>query len=383
MTTGSSFSVSGHLNPDLWQIRHIPNMKHKPQTLTPPAATLVVAVFAAAVLTPVPLTLADEKSAVQQDSAAQSETGNLVARPKLKLKRSALTSAEVFEKMLTKLEQNVPLTCNLKQVVTISGRRIEAVGRYAEQTGNRMRLEYRISPFRGLGPDDEGPGELDEDVEQLPEKDEEKGRGANVSSTLLHVCDGSVYWSYWVNGKTKQLRQRNVTEILEAAEKQPQLDQPLVLRNLGIGGIKSLIAQLKLGMEFGAVLENPVGNRGYLVLTGRWNKVMRDEFEKNPAVRAVVPDFLRIYVDEATLLPRRIQYLRGVETDDKVYVAPMSTLDLQITPNATVPDEMFVFKRPDDASLQDLDETEFFIQVLSGGAGNAPAAESQGGAQGN
>lgn len=352
-------------------------MKHKPQTLTPPAATILVAVFAVAGLVVGPFSLADEKTAAQQGDVPGAATDEQPTKPKPKLKRSALTSTEVFEKMLTQLEQNVPLTCNLKQVVTISGRRIEAVGRYAEQSGNRIRLEYRISPFRGQQPDDQEPGSLDGDVEQLPSDDEEKTtRAADAPSTLLHVCDGSVYWSYWVNGNTKQLRQRNVSEILEAAEKVPQLDKPLVLRNLGIGGLKALISQLKLGMEYGAVLENPVGDRRFLVLTGRWNKVMRDDFAQKPALRAVVPDFLRIYVDEATMLPRRVQYLKGIQNEEKVFVTPMSTLDLQIKVNATVPDEMFVFKRPDDASLQDLDETEIFIQLLSAGSQTPPAKES-------
>lgn len=369
--TDSSFTLSGELELNLWQIRHIPNMKHKPQTLTLFTSAVVLAILAGGMpATPISVAavlVADETAAADQET------------PGAALQRSEMTAAQVFQAVADKLDEVTSLSCEIRQTILMSGQRFVAIGDYKQSSGNRMRLEYRIYPVRAQT-------KSDPQVDAVANKEDEQKH----TGSLLQVSDGSVLWSYWVNGDTKKLSRRNIAEIVDAAEKVESYSAARTLQDLGVGGLQTLTSQLQVGMDFGAVQEQKIGDSDLYVLTGRWNeKTLKDVFQAPDPAKAVlpdyIPDYVRIYVDASAMLPRRIQYLKKHPDPQQKKIRNLVTLDLKnIDLQVELPDSTFVFPRPDDKEVKEVDLTAQVIKAIENMAADKEksAVEGEGSAAG-
>jgi len=121
-------------------------------------------------------------------------------------------------------------------------------------------------------------------------------------------------------------------------------------------------------MEFAAAKPVKVGDRDFLEVTGRWNQQVRNEVFKLPEGAITIPqpflpEYVRVFVDAQTLLPRRIQYLKRSLDPTQNIVRPMITLDLRnLVLNETVDDQLFVFQSSEGTPEEDL--TQQVIQAI-------------------
>ena len=330
-------------------------MNPKPQSLTLPR-TLLLAAFTAGLV----ITGRYSPHLFAQEAAE----GNSAGEKKPAAKASEKSAAEVFTGVETALEGAENLQCRIQQTITLSGQRYLAAGTYQQSSGNRMRLEYSIYPVRQLNADDKS-------TLQTTDQSEDTTK-LKPTGNLTQVSDGSVLWTYWVNGKDKSLTRRNLQEIQEAAAEVPNKDGLLNLQSLGVGGLKALMANLQNGMEFGTVTEQNAGEVTFLVLAGRWDENTRTKIFKVPAESAAVlpvyiPDYVRVFVESRTMLPWRIQYLKKHPNAQVKKVRPIMTIDFRdIKPVETPDAAAFVFERPELKEGEELDEVDVTGQVILG-----------------
>ena len=201
-----------------------------------------------------------------------------------------------------------------------------------------MRLDYRIYPVTGARNSDDN---------SLAATDTDMGK-ARETGSLTQVSDGSVLWSHWVNASQQEVTRRTIADILEAVEDIDNYSTANSLQDLGVGGLQTLMARLQTGMDFGPVQEQEMADRKFLVLSGRWSEETRLEVFRIPEqnlelpLPGHIPDYVRIYVDAASQLPRRIQYLKRFPDPKQNRVRPLVTLDLlNVSSSPTIDDTTF------------------------------------------
>ncbi|MFN9718341.1 MAG: LolA family protein [Planctomycetota bacterium] len=343
-------------------------MNHKPQTqpvLTWATPLLAVIAFGTLLTLAAAAGFADEKTAqadpaavstqvppdaTKEDAAADVPTENLPH------------ADEILTQVRSKLEGVDSLKCDLSQIAIVSEMRMQAFGRYVEATGNRVRLQFVMAPMVTVKADDLK--QLAMNAENPPlEATDDRGQ-------LLQVSNGSVMYTLWKNGKDVRLTRRSINDILSAASATTVYSPTNAVMDLGLGGLRGLIARLQTTMEFAIVQKEEAGGRSFYKLTGRWNDKVRKEVFQIPEGTIVdprphVPEYCRIYVDLETMLPRRIQFLkRNVPTNPKL-TRPMLTLDLRnIVLNEAVDEQEFAFTPPEGVKEEDV--TQQVIEMIQG-----------------
>jgi outer membrane lipoprotein-sorting protein len=395
-TVGSSLLFSGPNNSILWQIPQNPNMNYKPQIRF--RASRCVGLLALMLLFWHPIseiqaqTAEDAKAPAGSAEATPSEQpGNV---PVGSEPEAAVPAAqELLSQMRARLDGLESLRCTLHETAVLSGMKFVAQGQYFQASGNRVRLEFQIAPVSSVRASDADSLKLkDEAPAAIPEKE--------AAGSLLQVSNGSVLYSWWKNGKDSRVTRRNVAAILKAADESKLYDPARALQDLGLGGLNALFARLETSMEFSKVRRERQGEASYLILTGRWNQKFRKEvFQIADDVEVLpqefLPEYVRIYIDEATTLPRRIQYLKRSQNPGQKLIRPIITLDLrEIVLNEAVDDSRFVFTPPENVREDDIteqtvqsilqaanpvpqnSETTVPSQVLPGESETAPSGES-------
>lgn len=282
------------------------------------------------------------------------------------MEKSDLTAEQVFAAIGQKLDDAETLSCDINQSVVLSGHLFQAVGRYAQASGNRMRLEYRIYPGRAANAQDGKNSVLGGPVPDLSKK--------KPTGLLERVSDGSVLWTKWKNGPKQELTRRNISEIVEALKDVPNETSVKSLQNLGVGGLQTLVSQLQVGMDFGEVRELTTDDGKRLVLVGRWNKkTLKDVFKLSDDPKAAlpeyIPDYVRLYVDAAGMLPLRIQYLKKHKDPTQKRVRPIVTLDFRkFEVNFELTEETasqwFEYVREKDDTIKEGDEEDLTSSVI-------------------
>ncbi len=346
-------------------------MNHKPQTLpgfTSLAALAGFVLGTAALATGFPAVFADETQAPAASAADEPKTTTRSPAPPVTTEAPANSAAaanlpkadEILTQLRTKLEGLDSLKCDLNQTSLISGMKLTASGKYVEASGNRVSLQYVIYPLTGEKPDDAKQLALDADA---PVLDETKNRGI-----LIQVSDGQVLSTSWKNGETQRISRRNIRDVLAAAEATKSYDPKNAAMDLGVGGLRGLVSRLQTTMEFAPVKQIKVGERRVYEVTGRWSEKVRKEIFKVPEdsiidPRPEVPEYVRVYIDVESMLPRRIQFLKRSMSPTEKLVRPLITLDLRnMVVNEAVEDATFVFQTPEGA--QEEDQTEQVIQMI-------------------
>ena len=368
------FCFSGHQNSNLWQIHQNQHMNHKPQSLTVLPWLALVASFLTLMTIctlRIPAAFADEAQPPFEAAAPAT-----VEVQELAVTDSPSSVAQSGDELLTqvraKLEGLDSLKCELHQTAVISGMKLTAFGRYTEASGNRVHLQYHIFPLIQAKADDVKALALDAEAPTLNEAD---NRGI-----LTQVSDGEVLYTSWKNGDAVKVTRRSIRDILAAALAVSNYDPQNAAMDLGIGGLRGLISRLQTSMEFAAAKPVKVGDRDFLEVTGRWNQRVRNEVFKMPEGAITIPqpflpEYVRVYVDAQTLLPRRIQYLKRSLDPTQNIVRPMITLDLRnLVLNETVDDQLFVFQSSEGTPEEDL--TQQVIQAIQQ-AGQPPEEGTQ------
>jgi len=310
--------------------------------------------------------LADEKPGVQDPAAPAAAAAPAVqeAAP-----APALPSAdEVLNQARTRLEGLDSLTCELQQTASMAGIKLVAQGTYTEASGNRVHLAYQIFPMSPMKATD---GQaLGLDAPALEFKPEE------TRGELLQVSDGNVVYTQWKNGESVRLNRRNLRDIQDAAAAVPGYEANSVAMDLGVGGMRSLLSRLQASMTFVPVKQVKAGDRSLLEVTGRWSDRVRKEIFQLPEgsfvdSRPHVPEYVRVYVDQETMLLRRIQFLKHSLDATQKMARPLLTLDLRnLKVNEPVDAALFSYTPPEKTPAED--QTEAVIKAIK--ASLQPAA---------
>ena len=342
-------------------------MNHKPNSFAafPGLALLTgVAALAAISLHRAPALSADEKAASAEAAATDQQTpvtdeANNTAPS---AGSDAIPSAtDVLSQTRSKLQELESLKCDLHETVIMAGMTLKAVGTYSEASGNRIHLKFQIFPSQPAAKNE---------VKAIPIDVEPAAQDpASVRGELTQVSDGTVLFTLWKNGEIARVNRRNLRDIMAAATQVAGYDKDHVAMDLGVGGIRGLIARIESLMEFAPVQTKKVGETDFYVIRGRWNAKTRKEIFDLPAEAIVdprphVPEYVLFYIDAKTLLPRRIEYRKRAADPALKFDRPMVTLDLRnIVVNEAIPDDLFVFSAPEGIPEDDITEqTIQFIQ---------------------
>jgi hypothetical protein len=274
-------------------------------------------------------------------------------------------ATEILNDVKQKLDELDSLSCDLHQIVSYSGMKVVAAGRYVQASGNRVRLEFRLFPAMTTKSTDRIPASPD--GEQSAEDDEPDLRG-----TFVQVSDGIVLHTLFENGGQIRVTRKNIRDVLTAAGDSKSYGTDAALRDLGVGGIKALLGRIQSDMEFAPVQRSTAGGTQMYRLTGRWTAEALARLFNAPADTAILPaehlpEYVRILIDAESSLPRRIQFLKRNADPEAGVVRPIVTLDFRsIELNKNIDDSMFAFSPPEGVTEEDVtDQTIDLINQLS------------------
>lgn len=239
---------------------------------------------------------------------------------------------------------------DLRETVSIGARPFKAVGSYLQGRDGKLRVEFQVTI------------------------------GDSLQGTLLQVCNGQLLWTRWNIGEESQITRRDIQEIQRALQQGPNFANAQLLSDLGLGGIKALLASIEENMQLDAAKEIEIDGTPFIVIHGTWNPelleqmgIPRDAAEE--PLPGYLPDSVRIYLQKDNLFPRRIMYLKRHPTEE--LVRPLVTLDfVNIQLNPTVDEADFEYEPPDDVPQID-DTKEFIDQIRRHRAANATRARAR------
>ncbi len=224
-----------------------------------------------------------------------------------------------------------------------SDRTLEAKGRILRGKPRQLRLEFEIHSGGTVG-------------------------------KLLQVCDGDLLWTERRVNKTVRLTRQDVSQILQAVQKSPAIQQDVLIAELGLGGIASLLASLERNMAFAAPETETVDGEPLRRLEGQWNEGSQARFKAIPQLAkglpAHIPDAARVYFDRNDV-PRRIQYLKKDAKQD--VMRPMVTIDfvdMEWLTEADVKPADFEFKKPE--GVYEKEVTQEYLKLLQPQPAGAP-----------
>lgn len=296
----------------LWQIRHIPNRQQTLLKLT--FATAAFAAIAVSLFAPTCFVAAKAADDVPAKAGAE---------------KSPSPAEEFLQRVRQKLPQHQSIKAEMLQTVAIGDQRFKITGDYLS-AGKKLRLNYAVSPDQG------------------------------VKGEMLEVCDGKELWTMLTlpdTQATKRVTRRNVKQILEAAmiAEQNKKTEETVSVELGLGGLTALFASLDRTMEFDAMKEDEVEGNPRTIIQGHWKKDRMQRFakDKDNNLPLFIPDMVRIYVNNRTLFPEKILYLKQ-QPQKKTYKALVSLEFHHVEFDGPVDDDAFAFIFPDEIVPEDV-----------------------------
>ncbi|MEO1997153.1 MAG: hypothetical protein ABGZ17_17940 [Planctomycetaceae bacterium] len=247
-----------------------------------------------------------------------------------------------------KLASYRSIQADVLETMAIGSRQFKATGRYLQGPDDKLRIEFSVQ----IGKDTKG--------------------------SLVQVCNGHHLWTRWNLGKNSRITRRDVQEIRRTIRRQrPSVLDARLLADLGLGGVKSLMAALEQSMDFAKAREMSIDGKAFYVVVGTWNKETLGVFGSDPSQEEAVlpehiPDSVRVYLQQDNLFPRRIMYLK--KHPEKSLVRPLVTLDfVRIKLNPPLNEAEFDFEPPDDVPQVD-DTKKFLERLLSVPAGQETTA---------
>ena len=312
-----------------------------------PFLTLTAAITVAGITTGVPLVLHAQEDADPSAETAVEETATD--------DDSSLPAPEtILDSVLQVVTSATSIQADLAETVSIGYRQFRATGRYEQGGKDQLRLTYDIH-FEDPG-DDAQDEEVDLDVASLLSDFDDEDSDATGTS-LLQVSDGQVLWTMFSYETERYITRSDLQTIREALQGYPAPVSANFVDGMGLGGLRGLLESLQASMEFRRVRRETVDGRDMIVVVGAWNErtqqVLRGDSEPGAPLPGHAPDYVRLYLDKATLFPRRLMYLKRHPVENKI--RPILTLDfLNVVLNGPVDDNNFRFTPPDGIKLTDV-----------------------------
>ncbi len=279
---------------------------------------------------------------------AQTESPPLVADKPAADPQHARAAALISDAR-ERLRSYASIRADLLETMLVGNRRYQAEGSYLQGSDRQVRLSYKIA-LQSTGSD-----------------------SPPIEGSLLEVSDGNIAQTSYKIGKEERITRRDLKQIYEALAKSSPPGAELEATRLGFGGIPSLLASFERSLIFDEVVEEEISGTRYLVLKGSWtaDAVKRFRSKDDQPLPGYLPDRVWLYLDEATLFPRRVFYLKVFEER----LNPLMTLDFQnIRTNVPVSSEEFFFVAPKDVVVEDI--TQQMIQEIRSAAAARDAANS-------
>jgi outer membrane lipoprotein-sorting protein len=277
------------------------------------------------------LALADPASSPEKDSEA-------APSPEKNLKKNPAYAETLLKKSREKLLGYSSIQAEITESVEIGPKPFVIKGKYIQGKDLKLRLEFQV---------------------------QSRNEDGKPVGTLLEICDGQVLWTEHNIKGTSRVTRRDVRAILQQAQVNPNSQPNMLVADLGLGGLYGLLAAIQKNMQFESVAERTVNGKTLTVLNGTWNDAFLAQFKGgDPAapvqLPAYVPDAVRIYLDQETLFPRRIAYLKkGQES-----LETMVTLNFsKVTLNAPIAASVFAYEPPDGVFPVDI--THQYLKQLS------------------
>lgn len=265
---------------------------------------------------------------------------------------AALGAVELLQKARETLVYNrASVSAKIREQVSIAGRACEASGTYEAGVFPKLRVAFEME----IG---------------------------NSTGTLLEVCDGQLLWNVQeirVAGSdtpTVKISRTVIADILGAWEENLDSPQAVLTAKLGVGGLPALLAALERSMVFDGVKIDEHGGQPYSVIQGRWNDEYRARFGgEGKSLPEFVPDRVRIYLDQQTLFPTRILYLKEAPPEARLPFQLLLSLEFSdIVLDGPVDDDRFRYVPPDEAQVEN--RTSKILGLIE--AAKKPAATSGG-----
>ncbi|MEM9700911.1 MAG: hypothetical protein AAF907_00540 [Planctomycetota bacterium] len=290
------------------------------------------------------------KPAVEQSGEAPPANGlNRAGRD-----GSGLTAGRYLDESRTRLNALESLSARLKQTAEIDGQRFVGEGRLLIARGGRVRMELTpVADRLGGGP------------------------------ALLQVCDGSILHTQYSLGDSLAVTRRNVRTVRTEAEERETGVR--LAGDLACGGLAATLASLRTSMSWEEPIKQRIGERPYVVLTGRWTPGAQAVFAEKRKERLDTvgrpgprpPTGVTVFLEAATLMPHRIRYWTQEADGPRI---PTLTLDLaNVTLNAPFSSEAFEFELPDGVEVTDLTEPAVVRARAAGAPKPVKPSENDGG----
>lgn len=254
------------------------------------------------------------------------------------LKKNPAQANALLKRAREKLLTYTSIRAQITEKVEIGPKSFVISGSYLQGKDLKLRLEFQVQS----------------------QKKNDKPVG-----TLLEICDGQVLWTEHNIKGTSRVTRRDVQAILQQAELNPKSQPNMLVAGLGLGGLPGMLASIQKNMKLESVSERKVNGKTLTVLNGTW----KDEFlaqwkggDPTAPVQlpAYVPDGVRIYLDQQTLFPRRIVYLKK----NKETLESMVTLNFsKVTLNAPIKATEFAYEPPDGVFPVDI--TNQYLKQLT------------------
>ncbi|MEZ6047680.1 MAG: hypothetical protein R3C11_19295 [Planctomycetaceae bacterium] len=230
------------------------------------------------------------------------------------------------------LHQFKPFSADLIQAIRIGENPILARGRYIEGEGNQLRMELEIET-------------------------------KNTRGKLLNVSDGSILWTELKRHSEElspdeepKITRRDLGMILQAAETNRRVDSAQYVSDLAVGGLTALFTALEKEMTFQEPVEVSQSGVSMLSLRGTWNQAFLDRHSVSNISRLPrhIPDSVELFLDRATLFPRRIMFTRQDVPGDagKLITFDFTNVDLQTTLLENIFDYNLADNSYDDVTYQ-------------------------------
>ncbi len=281
----------------------------------------------------------NQRLLAQTDSQQQAGDKNAAIDDSEKnLRKNPVYAASLLKKAREKLLSYSSIRTQITEKVEIGPKPFVITGNYLQGKDLKLRLEFQVQSQTAEG---------------------------KPVGTLLEICDGQVLWTeHTIKGNSRVTR-RDVQAILNQAELNPQAQSNMLVAELGLGGLPGLLASIQKNMNFVSVSERTISGKTLTVLNGVW----KDEFLAqwkggDPAapveLPAYVPDAVRIYLDQESLFPRRIVYLKKTEDSLQSIV----TLNFsKVILNSPISETEFAYEPPDGVFPVDI--TKQYLQQLN------------------
>lgn len=322
-------SVKPELN--LCQISYIPTMTNKlPNRTTPLATFLRGGIGVVACLCSLLGTLeAQENPPVEKDQAVQKPASDGPSSAET-AKKIHLDAARTLIQARKRIESYDSIRADMLETVLLGTRRYQAQGEYVQARGNKVRLSFQFS-LKGAD-------------------------GKPLEASLLQVSNGEVMHSSYQIGSDLQVSRRDVEQIMAALKEHPSYGMDQMKARLGLGGLPALMASVQISFHFDVFRKESIQGTDFVLVAGGWSDMLLKRMQPKGAkpgdpLPVHIPDRIHVYLDEESLFPRRLLYLKKIGDGYQ----PMLTLDfINVEQNVAISADDFLFFPPEGAVSQDI-----------------------------